>query len=1457
MNIHSSLRTILSAVLRVRRILFSIFFFLAFTTVTYAQAPGLYINEVSQGPSGTKEYVELIVVGTPTCYTIPTLDLRGWIIDDNNGAHATGSGTGIAPGCIRLSQDPLWAAVPIGTLIVIHNDGDPNAAVPATDLSMSDGNCRLVIPISNCTLLEKHSSAPSTASATYPTTGFSACGNWSSLSMANGDDSFQTITPTGTVFHAVSWGNNNQNTIIYFAGSMTGQVAVMRNLTNNNITTQANWQKVTTAGNESPGSANNAANQAWICSMNNGCTAPVAMSLTETHVNAGCTCNGSATVTASGGFSGCGNLYTYSWAPSGGNAATATGLCAGSYTCTVTDIVGCTATITVTIASSSVLNVVSTQTNVVCFGGNNGSASVNVSGGTGPYTYAWSPSGGNNSTATGLAAGSYTVLVTDANSCTTTAIFNITQPLTTLSSTGSHTNVLCNGGSTGSASVTPTGGTGPYTYSWSPSGGTGQTASGLNNGTYTVIFTDANGCTGAQTFSITQPSSISTAGSQTNILCNGGNTGSAAVVAFGGVGGFSYSWSPSGGNTATATGLTVGLYTVTITDANGCTATRAYSITQPNAITAVATQTNVLCNGTSTGSASVNASGGTGAYTYAWAPSGGTSATATGLSAGSYTVTITDANNCTGTQTFSITQPAALTSVMSFTPATCGSSNGSAHVNVSGGTGAYTYTWSPAGGSNATANALPSGNYTVTFTDANGCTGTNSVNVSTVMGPTVTVVASDSVSCFGGNDGFAAVSSTGGTTPYSYLWSNADNDTLAGNLAAGSYSVTVTDANGCTGTASITITQPAALNVSMSTTAANCFGENSGSAAANITGGSGPFTYAWSPSGGSNASAPSLTAGNYTVLITDANGCTANASVAVTEPVAITTSMSSVPVFCAGGNTGSALVNAAGGTGAFTYAWSPSGGSSALTWGLSMGPYTVTVTDANGCTAIDSVAITEPAALVVTTSAVDASCSMSNGSVSASATGGTGNVNYQWTNAGGPAAAAWNNIPAGSYSVIVTDANGCSDTAVQMVNNIAGVTASLSASTNITCFGGTDGMIDVDQAGGNGPYTYAWSPNVSANDIASSLSAGIYSVTITDGSGCTSTVTVLLTEPPQVSVTPTAQPNSVCEGASVQINATANGGVPAYSFGWNPGFLIGASHTVTPAATSTYTAVVTDGNGCTATSTVQITVNPKPVASFTGDVNTGCAPVCADFDDVSTISSGTITSWSWDFGDSNTSTSQDPAAHCYTNAGVYSVQLIIVSAAGCADTMSISNLINVLAVPSAAFGYDPHDLTSLTPLIQFSDSSANAASWLWTFGDASGSSSIDQHPSFTYDGAGCYPVTLIVSNTAGCADTAEQLLCIAPEVSLYVPNAFTPDGNGRNDVFMPVGNGISESGYHFTVYDRWGNLVFETSTLSEGWDGRKRGQSDICQVDTYIWKLHWADLTGVEHDAIGHVNLIK
>ncbi|MEL1255957.1 T9SS type A sorting domain-containing protein [Flavobacterium sp. DGU38] len=743
-------------------------------------------------------------------------------------------------------------------------------------------------------------------------------------------------------------------------------------------------------------------------------------------------CNGGNTgataVTATGGAGG----YTYSWAPSGGTAATATGLVAGSYTVTITDAVGAQITRNFTLTQPTAFTVGTSQMNVSCNGGTNGSATVSVSGGTGPYIYSWSPSGGTAATASGLAAGNYTVTITDANACTITRNFTITQPPVLNATAAAQTNIACNGGATGSATVAVTGGTPGYTYLWAPTGGTAATASGLVAGTYTVTVTDANGCTDTQSFTITQPSALTATSSQTNTSCNGGANGVASVTVSGGQPSYTYSWSPSGGTAATATGLAAGNYTVTITDANACTITRNFTITQPPVLNATAAaQTNIACNGGATGSATVAVTGGTPGYTYLWAPTGGTAATASGLVAGTYTVTVTDANSCTDTQSFTITQPSALTATSSQTNTSCnGGANGVASVTVSGGQPGYTYSWSPSGGTAATATGLAAGNYTVTITDANACTITRNFTITQPPVLNATAAAQTNIACNGGATGSATVAVTGGTPGYTYLWApTGGTAATASGLVAGTYTVTVTDANACTDTQSFTITQPSALTATSSQTNLSCNGGANGVASVTVSGGQPGYTYSWSPSGGTAAMATGLTAGNYTVTITDANGCTITRNFTITQPAPFTIGTSQTNVSCNGGANGSAGVTVSGATGPYTYSWAPSGGTNATATGLVAGNYTVTITDANACTITRNFTITQPSVLNATASAqTNIGCNGgATGSATVAVTGGTPGYTYSWAPTGGTAATA-SGLVAGTYTVTITDANGCTDT---------------------------------------------------------------------------------------------------------------------------------------------------------------------------------------------------------------------------------------------------------------------------------------------------------------------------------------------------------------------------------------------------------------------------------------------
>ena len=838
------------------------------------------------------------------------------------------------------------------------------------------------------------------------------------------------------------------------------------------------------------------------------------------------------------------------------------------------------------------------KNDVLCFGNSTGSAAVSPNGGIGSYTYSWSPSGGTASIATGLAAGSYTVTITDAISCQITKNFTITQPSSALNAGvgGGKTNVSCNGGSNGTATVAPTGGTPGYTYSWSPSGGTAATATGLSAGAYTVTVTDANNCQATRSFTITQPTALNTAsGSKTDVSCNSGSNGSATVSPTGGTPTYTYSWAPSGGTAATATGLAAGTYTVTVTDANNCQGTKSFTITQPTALnTTAGSKTDVSCNGGSNGTATVSPTGGTPSYTYSWAPSGGTAATATGLAPGTYTVTVTDANACQATKSFTITQPTALnTTAGSKTDVSCnGGTNGTATVSPTGGTPSYTYSWAPSGGTAATATGLAPGTYTVTVTDANSCQGTKSF---TITQPTALNTAAGSktdVSCNGGTNGTATVSPTGGTPSYTYSWApSGGTAATATGLTAGTYTVTVTDANNCQGTKSFTITQPTALNTTAgSKTDVSCNGGTNGTATVSPTGGTPSYTYSWAPSGGTAATATGLAAGTYTVTVTDANACQATKSFTITQPTALnTTAGSKTDVSCNGGTNGTATVSPTGGTPSYTYSWAPSGGTAATATGLAVGTYTVTVTDANACQATKSFTITQPTVLNTTAgSKTDVSCNGgTNGTATVSPTGGTPSYTYSWAPSGGTAATA-TGLAAGTYTVTVTDANNCQGTKSFTITQPTALNTTAGSKTDVSCNGGSNGTATVSPTGGTPGYTYSWAPSGGTAATATGLAAGTYTVTVTDANNCQGTKSFTITQPTALNTTAGSKTDVSCNGGS---NGTATvsptGGTPSYTYSWAPSG--GTAATATGLAAGTYTVTVTDANSCQSTKSFTIT----------------------------------------------------------------------------------------------------------------------------------------------------------------------------------------------------------------------------------------------------------------------------
>jgi hypothetical protein len=569
-----------------------------------------------------------------------------------------------------------------------------------------------------------------------------------------------------------------------------------------------------------------------------------------------------------------------------------------------------------TISVNPAVSATASSTNASCNGSNNGSVVLTVSGGTPAFGYAWS-NGATTKDISGLVPGTYSVTITDSKGCTSTASRTITQP-SVLSASSSGTNVLCNGGTTGAVSLTVSGGTTPYSYSWS-NGSTNQNLTGLAAGTYSVLVTDANGCTTTTTRTLTQPSAIAATAVSTDISCFGLSNGSIDVSVSGGVGSYTYAWS-NGATTQDVTGLGVGSYNVTIRDANNCTATLARSITQPAAaLTASITATNVSCNSGANGAIDVTTGGGTSPYTYSW-NGGATTEDRSGLTAGTYTVTITDAKGCTFTGTRAVSQPMALSATGTHTNVACfGGGTGAINLTVTGGTTPYSYLWN-GGATTEDMTGLAAGTHSVTITDANGCTALFTTNLTqpAALNPSANIT---SVSCNGGSNGVIDVSVTGGTSPYFYHWENALTSQDRMGLAAGSYSLTVTDAKSCTATLVSTVTQPAVLAATSVVTNIPCNGGGTGAINVTVTGGTTPYSYFW-VGGATTEDRTALNAGTYTLTVTDAKNCQTTVVSTVGQPNALTATTASTNALCFGCANGTASVSPAGGTPAYTYLWS-------------------------------------------------------------------------------------------------------------------------------------------------------------------------------------------------------------------------------------------------------------------------------------------------------------------------------------------------------------------------------------------------------------------------------------------------------------------------------------------------------------------------------------------------------
>ena len=558
----------------------------------------------------------------------------------------------------------------------------------------------------------------------------------------------------------------------------------------------------------------------------------------------------------------------------------------------------------------------------------------------------------------------------------------------------------------------------------------------------------------------------------------------------------------------------------------------------------------------------------------------------------------------------------------------------------------------------------------------------------------------------------------------------------------------------------------------------------------------------------------------------------------------------STPASCFGKSDGTATVNVSGGLPDYAYLWNdPNAQNTATATGLPAGTYFITVTDATGCAKDTSVAISQPPAILISTATTSVSCNGgSDGKASVSASGGYPGYSYLWNDPNAQQTSTATGLSAGIYAVTVTDTTGCTkDTTVNVAQPPA-----LEIIPNVTpvrCKGEGNGSVIVSISGGAAPYFYSWFPAVSSNDTAVNLSPGNYTVTVTDNNNCSQAVTLTITEPELFTLEVSGE-DSVCAGQSSTLSAIAQGGTAPYTYNWEPVSLSNSSINVSPAITTTYTVTASDINNCISGSQ-SITVNIKslPLVNFTTDIDSGCAPHCVVFNNA-TLNANTV---NWEFGDGQLATGTE-AYHCYAQPGSYSVALAVTANNGCSDLLHISDLIKVFPNPVAAFSMTPPHSAPVSSSIFFKDESIGATHWLWNFGDLLNNFSELKNPLFTYRELGAFTVTLTVRSNKGCTNTASHTIYIEPDFTFYIPNAFTPDNDGVNDLFAP--NGTEFDSFEMEIYNRWGERIYHTTEIDRPWNGKSQN-GNVLQEGAYVYRISVKDFKEEMHYYVGNLVLIR
>lgn len=1161
---------------------------------------------------------------------------------------------------------------------------------------------------------------------------------------------------------------------------------------------------------------------------------PDDLSVTPTVVDPACPGrnDGSISLVATSSSGG----VTYRW-DDGTDGAGRTDLPAGTYRVTVTDAGGCERVESFTLTDPAPVDVTTTVVQPASATGT-GSAGVTATGGTGSYTFAWSD-GATGADRTALSPGDYTVTVTDGNGCAATADVAIRAPLNVRSTAAAET---CPAACDGIVSLTVVGGRPPYSYAWTPANA-GDTLRGLCPGTYAFTVTDAEGRTINDEAVVAPVDSFRIDTLLTQNLCFGDSSGRIEITPDGA--GFVQADWGSGATGLVRENLAAGDYAITLTNARGCAQQYLFTVSQPaTPLSNALTTSDPNCRADD-GSISLSPAGGTPPYAFAW-PEGQSTAERGDLAAGNYPFTITDAAGCILNDTATLQSASALQVDRSIEQPTCATAaNGRIDLQISGGTTPYAFAWST-GADGPTVTGLPAGTYDVAVTDGEGCETRRSYTLTATSELTVQTDVEDAT-CFGGNDGAIRPTATATLLPLTYAWSNGTTEPALTGLTTGDYGLTVTDAAGCPYEFSYAIGQPDTFTVATTVVDNVCAGGTDGSISLTPTP-AGAYDVRWT-GGATGETLTGLAAGSYGATITNAAGCAQTYGFTVGEAIPLVVDRAITAPACAG-ETGRVIFTPSGGSPPYSIGGAV--GDTSLTVELPAGLFDYVITDANGCSVAGEVELIDPALLTASvTGTVDPDFGVSNGSATATAAGGSGGYAFAWPD--GRTGATVNGLGPGSYVVTVTDANGCAAIATATLVESAELRV-LRVNTDNICADDCGGTAQLRILGGSPPYAVRWSDGSEAEN-RTDLCDGSYQATVTDAAGQAAvTQPFTVGSPGPLRVEERVSGVSCRDTSDGRIELTIGGGTPPYRYRWDG---VAGDSSLAGLTAGTYVVEITDANGCGFDAA--FTVPNYDPATFTAEA----VPANCNYDAYRLVVLGNdLSRVDWLLNETQIGL---PATGIIEGLTPGNYRLAYREESGC--TVPVQSFV-LTDEPPFTLGMDETERRVRYGERLRLELSSSPGGQVLERGEVTW---------FLRDSFDCLTDTLLncaaielnptesqfveveYRDEAGCPTRFRVPIVVAEPDHLYVPNAFSPNGDNVNDVFTLFPTDFVTGIASVRVYDRWGGLVFGAEDLPGGetplWDGTIDGRA--AEVGVYVYVVRLRLVTGREEVRRGEVVLLR